>query len=217
MDLPSAIRTLLSKSSCEKLIRYDGRTLDMGALGAELGGAKFNLASFKTSIEKVREASEAAMAMDDYQYEICKIASEYDKGDPERKQYNRWRVGALGLFASLRIALAALKEGESDPLKRKLESMIEDMQNFVRAIANAVAPTAPLAAEQPEEYVEGAPEEEVGGESWEVAPSPHRGGSSSTSLGGSEIAESAADRALSRAFEVAGLSSDQADEIAESA
>jgi hypothetical protein len=138
--LASVIKVLLGSSTCEKLIKYDGRSLEVGALGAGYAGASFSLGSFKTNIEKVREASEAAAAMDDYQYDMCKIASEYDKDDPERRQYNRWRVAALSYFATLRITLAALNTDSSEELKNKLESLVQDMQDFVRAIAKALAP-----------------------------------------------------------------------------
>ena len=147
MGLKEAIIGFLKRSECEKLIKYDERSLDIGALSAEYGGAKFSLADFKTSIEKVREASEIAMAMDDYQYDICKIANQYEKGDPERKQYNRWRIGALGLFTSLRMTLAALQAAPSDELKKKLDSVIQEMHDFVKAIARALAPGGAVAEE----------------------------------------------------------------------
>lgn len=147
MGLKEAIAGFLGRSECEKLIKYDERSLDIGALSAEYSGVKFSLADFKTSIKKVREASEVAMAMDDYQYDICKIASQYGKGDPERKQYNRWRIGALGLFTSLRMTLAALQAAPSDELEMKLESVIQEMHDFVKAIARALAPGGVVAGE----------------------------------------------------------------------
>ncbi len=141
MNLKDALAKFLGKPECEKLIRYDGRTLDMGALGAELGGAKFSLASFKTAVEKLREASEAALAMDDYQYNVCKIAAQYDKGSQERTQYNKWRIAALGYFTSLRMTLAAMQSSQSEELRTELDAVIRDMHDFVRAIAKTVAPS----------------------------------------------------------------------------
>ncbi len=143
MALKDAIANFLGKTDCEKLVRYDGRVLDLGALSAEIGGAKFSLASFKTHLEKVREASDAALAMDDYQYNICKIAAQYDKGSKERIRYNNWRIGAIGYFTSLRMILASLQSDPSEELKERLQSAIEDMHDFVKAIAEAVAPPKP--------------------------------------------------------------------------
>ncbi len=141
MTLKDALAKFLGRPECEKLIRYDGRMLDLGALGAELGGAKFSLASFKTAVEKLREASEAALAMDDYQYNVCKIAAQYDKGSPERIQYNKWRIAALGYFTSLRMTLAAMQSNPTEELRTELEAVIRDMHDFVRAIAKTAAPS----------------------------------------------------------------------------
>lgn len=139
LGLKDAIFEFL-RSDCDKQIHFDGRTLEFSGLGAGFGGAKFSLASFKTSREKIRAASETAMAIDDYQWQMCKIAHEYDKGDPERRRYNRWRTGAAGLFASLRATLATFRVDPSDKLRHELESLVRDMNEFARDIAKAVAP-----------------------------------------------------------------------------
>ncbi len=167
MNLKDALAKFLGKPECEKLIRYDGRTLDMGALGAELGGAKFSLASFKTAVEKLREASEAALAMDDYQYNVCKVAAEYDKGSPERTRYNKWRIGALGYFTSLRMTLAAMQSNPTEELRTELEAVIRDMHDFVRAIAKTTTPSKQGTYqgdwERPKEMVTGRLEEAITG------------------------------------------------------
>lgn len=147
MGIKDAIARFLGKPKCEKLIHYDTRSIDMGALSVDVAGAKFSLASFKTSIQKVREASETADSIDDYQYDLCTISSEYDKGDPERVQCNKWRIGALSLFTSLRMTLASLQADESDEMKKQLESVVQDMHDYMKAIAKAVTTTtAPVNA-----------------------------------------------------------------------
>ncbi len=210
MNLKDALAKFLGKPECEKLIRYDGRTLDMGALGAELGGAKFSLASFKTAVEKLREASEAALAMDDYQYNVCKIAAQYDKGSRERTQYNKWRIAALGYFTSLRMTLAAMQSSQSEELRTELDAVIRDMHDFVRAIAKTAAPSKERTHQRDWER----PKEEVIGRQDEAIIRDHYKGERAP------VASKPAPQAVSepspleRAFLHAGLTEEDVNDIA---
>ncbi len=141
-ELSSAIASFLGKSSCKKLIKYDKRTLEIDSLSADYAGAKFSLGNVKTSLDKLQDASEQAAALDDWQYNMCEIIHEYDKNDPERKLLNRWRVLVIGYIEELRVTMAALEKDSSEELKKELESEIQDMRDFVRAIAKVLGPAA---------------------------------------------------------------------------
>ncbi len=84
--------------------------------------------------------------MDDYQYDMCKIAHECEKNSPDRLLYTKWRIGALGLLTSLRTTLISIKENPSAALEKELESITKDIRQFVRAIAKAVTSSVGISA-----------------------------------------------------------------------
>lgn len=92
---------LVSGEECERSIQFDSRKLEIKDLTADIPGMSFTLSEFKTEIQKIREASEYSQALDNYQYQMCKICKSLGKDDPEWRQYNKLRIGTIQLLTEL--------------------------------------------------------------------------------------------------------------------
>src|SRR5205823_1447844 len=93
-----ALRKLLKKSTCLKLVRYQAPAIEFTGLSGEVGGAKFSLAEFGLQSKQIESASEMAKALDDYQYLACQLARELEKQDPEWKVLLKLRSSSILLI-----------------------------------------------------------------------------------------------------------------------
>jgi hypothetical protein len=132
------LKRLFSGSSCTKMINYDKRNLEIKAGGGS-NGTTLPLIEFKTGVEKVRDASDLAQVLDNYQYQMCRVCESLGKEDIEWKKYNKIRVGALHILTSLEATLIAFK---NDPKNQndKLTKAVNDMQDYLLLIARDVLP-----------------------------------------------------------------------------
>jgi hypothetical protein len=67
------------------------------------------LSNFETERLKIRDASEYAETLDQYQYEMCKICNGLGKDDIKWRKYNGLRVGTLQLLTTFGIILTAFE------------------------------------------------------------------------------------------------------------
>lgn len=113
---------------CEKMIKYDGRILTIKGLKVSVPSVPIDIGEIETKFEKIREASEVAITLDDYQFAMCKICKGLGKDDPEWRKYNELRISSLQLMTTFRLVLIALKE---DPQTKKLEldNIVERMKD----------------------------------------------------------------------------------------
>jgi len=128
-----SIRDVFRRATCLKLVKYDGQNIEFKGLEGEVGGAKFSLGEFKVEPQKVRKASEMAIALDDYQFLACKLSRELPKGDPEEKVFWKVRSAAIALVTMARVTFEAFKvdpKNQSD----NLDSLVQRMQHFVDGI-----------------------------------------------------------------------------------
>lgn len=132
MGLKDELAVFFKKSQCKKLIKYDTRVIQFKSLGAEYQGAKFSVGDFATEVRKIRQSSEYATMIDDYQYNVCRLTWDLPKN--ARKKYVELQIAAIGLLSSLRATLAAFKE---DPkgMKKELYKIVSVMQDFMAAPA----------------------------------------------------------------------------------
>lgn len=100
MSLLDRLRGLFLREKCERAISYDKKTIE---IKSKIGmpGVPFSLANFKTEVQKIREASEFAEALDDYQYQMCKICKVLAKNDPEWKKYNKLTTNQPPIFRNV--------------------------------------------------------------------------------------------------------------------
>jgi hypothetical protein len=76
--ISSFIETFRNEN-CRKMINYDGRTLTIKGLQANIPTVPLEVGEFESKYEKIRDASEVAMALDDYQALMCKICKGLEK------------------------------------------------------------------------------------------------------------------------------------------
>lgn len=133
------MRGFFRKEKCERAINYDKRTLEIKAK-AGVPSMAFSLDDFKTEVQKIREASNFAEALDDYQYQMCKICSGMAKSDPEWRKYNKLRVGTIQLLTTLRVNLIAF---ETDPegQKAKICDIVTRLQDYLLLVAREIIPS----------------------------------------------------------------------------
>jgi len=130
------LRRILGRSSCERLLKYESRTITFTGLTADAGNtATFGLGSFGTDVKTLRHASETAKILDDYQYVMCFLMRDVDKKSKEFRDIFKGRVAAITMITAFRMALAASKD---DP--GKFESQLKELISNMQALADEVKP-----------------------------------------------------------------------------
>jgi hypothetical protein len=122
---------------CQKLINYDGRTLIIKGLQANIPSVPIEVGQFETKYEKIRDAAEVAQTLDDYQFQMCKILRGMGKDDPEWRKYNELRVSTLQTITSFRLNLIAMKEGVRDR-KEELDKTVQKMNEALKVEQQAI-------------------------------------------------------------------------------
>jgi hypothetical protein len=136
------LRRLLGREKCEKTVRYDGRTISFS--GIDVASAEFSLGEFKTEVQKVREASEAASILDDFQFQMCKICNSIGRDDQEWRTYNKLRVAAIVLITKFRLALEAVKANPTGN-KNTLDKILDEFRHL-DTIMSRILPKAVVQA-----------------------------------------------------------------------
>ena len=126
------------KESCGKLIKYDQRVFEIKGLSPKILGAEFTVGEFSTHLEKVREAGDLALALDDYQYLMCKFCRGLGKDDPQWRKYIDLRASTIKILTDLRVDLAVLNTPTGS---HRLVSTIEKMKSL-NGIDKEVIPNA---------------------------------------------------------------------------
>jgi protein associated with RNAse G/E len=83
------------RDKCVKYINYDKRVIEIKGLSSKIPSASFDIGEFRTEVQKVREASEIAQALDDYQVLMCKICQGLGKDDVEWRKYFDLRASTI--------------------------------------------------------------------------------------------------------------------------
>jgi hypothetical protein len=138
MGLLDRIKEIIIRETCVRAINYDKRNLEI-RFDTEMAGAKISLVDFQTGIEKIREASEFLELLDNYQYQMCMVCKNLERGAPEWKKYNKIRIGTLHILTSFEATLIAFK---SDPegQEESLNDVIANLQEYLLLIAREVLP-----------------------------------------------------------------------------
>ena len=114
------------KKKCKKLIKYQYRKLSFGG-GI---GESFSFPEFNISVDALHSAGETALALDDYQYALCKIYHDLQDTDPDYKNYLAKQEKMLDLMTALRATLVAFKV-HSEGQKENLNNAIGAIQKFL--------------------------------------------------------------------------------------
>ncbi len=136
---------VFKREKCEKLIKYQDRSFEFKGVGIEIPGFKLSFEGFSTEPKVLQEATEAAKALDDLQYQLCQNLSKKSITDLLDREvltrYAKARMSSLFLFSSFRLALEAFKN-DQERQRENLEKSIEDIQKFTSSltIEDLVAP-----------------------------------------------------------------------------
>lgn len=108
-------------------------------VNAHIGVANFSIGSFETEQQKIRDASEYAAALDDYQFQMCNICNTLGKDDIEWRKYNGLRVGTIQLLTTFRFILTAFGRNP-DTEKERLYDIIGRLQDYLLLLSREVIP-----------------------------------------------------------------------------
>jgi hypothetical protein len=144
MALKEALRRFLGDPECHKLILYDTRTITFKSLGAGYGEATFSLGEFQTEVNEIRAASDLAMALDDYQYDMCTSLRSLRRDDPDWKRNYNWRWAVVTQLTGLRGTLEVFKVDPSGQ-RENLHKAVKDMNDLLRKIREELMGERPAA------------------------------------------------------------------------
>lgn len=123
------------------MVNYDGKMLTIKALHVNVPNFPLQVGEIISKYEKIREASEIAMALDDYQFQMCKICKGLGKNEAEWRKYNELRVSSLQIITNFRLTLIALSEGAQ--VMKQADTLVDKMMQAL-AIDREVIPQASL-------------------------------------------------------------------------
>jgi hypothetical protein len=141
------LKEIFLRPRCTKLIKYQGNKIEFGAT-VDAASTKFSLVDFKYGKEKLYLACEAASALDDCQFYLCRISREVPRESEEWMKLLKLRSAAIMNISSVRVIMAALKKNPRKQTK-ELDQLIDDMQNLSKSAmvwATDVPPLGVLAA-----------------------------------------------------------------------
>jgi hypothetical protein len=160
MSFLDALKDFLRQGKCDKLVKYQARSLEFKSLSTEYSGAKFSIGDFTTDIQKIQQASEIAATIDDYQYNMCTLSRELKRDDPDWKFFLKARAGAISLLTALRTTLISFKDdptGEANNLRDIVKTMQDYMQAFAKKVSEGFLTKStvlgPMATEPSEEEI----------------------------------------------------------------
>jgi hypothetical protein len=136
MSFFSGLKSIFDKEKCERTITYDKKTFRMKTkIGVP--GLNFSLDDFKVEPQKFHDFSEFSEALDEYQYQMCKICKGLGKDDKEWRKYNKLRIATLQLLTSMRVTLIAYKN-DPESERANLDSIVQRLHSFTSLLTNDV-------------------------------------------------------------------------------
>jgi len=142
-----SIGDFIRSRSCEKVVKYTANDIEISGIGTDAGSFKFNVASYKKKVKEVVPASEAASALDDAQYQLCRIAAEADDSKTKDAAI-RIRMLVIVDITRLRTLLASIVESPTKELKRELREWTRHTNRFYEEIMSWLVKTT-VGAEGP--------------------------------------------------------------------
>jgi hypothetical protein len=159
VSMLSSFLGIFNREKCQKMINYDGRTLNIKALQVNLPNIPIEIGEIQSKYEKIRDATTIAEALDDYQFQMCKICKALGKDDPQWRNYNELRVYTIQMITSFRLNLIAIKEGAQSKTE-EVDKIVEKMREVLKADEQAI-PTATIEQVRPKERVSRAEVQDV--------------------------------------------------------
>lgn len=119
MTVLDSIRDFFRREQCTKLILWDSKNLTVKSLSADLPLVKIGIGEIDSSATVLRQAGDAATALDDFQFLLCQQLKSLPHQDPSRGRITEIRTQGILWITALRMALAAYAQnpaGEGETL-----------------------------------------------------------------------------------------------------
>jgi len=136
--LDSLVDWIYTRSKCERLIKYQDKSITFGEVGIEFRSVKISLGELHTEIKPLQEASEGAKALDDFQYQLCTDLENKRLDQVTWTKYAKTRLAANALILAFRTTLEAFKNAPSRQEGDNLNKIIKDIQYFVKVICGDI-------------------------------------------------------------------------------
>ena len=147
-SITESVNKFLARSKCEKLIKYQTRSVEGKGLTAlsELHDLKISIGEFSIEVKPlVQNITETALAIDDYQYSICNNLSNPNIPNnlpPDRRlQHTENLFSAHVCILLYRSAFNAFMADQNGQ-RENLNASFKTLQNFVQSVVDQSAPKA---------------------------------------------------------------------------
>lgn len=126
MSLPDAIRDFFRRERCVKLVEYTAYRLAIKNIDTNVPPLEVKVGQIKVGREVLQLAGEAALALDDCQYQLCLRIKSMRSNDPLRPHLIELWTHVLLWITAVRLALAAFAH---DPNRegRNLRKTVEEV------------------------------------------------------------------------------------------
>jgi hypothetical protein len=127
----------INRGKCEKLIKYRDRSFEFKGIAPELPGSMVRFGELTSEMTNIRSVVEIAVALDDFQYNLCNDLSnpllKENLSKEELKKYIKALLGAQACILTLRNTLEAFK-GDPAGQAENLNNSIRMMRNYLQSV-----------------------------------------------------------------------------------
>ena len=133
------LRDFFRGEDCKHQIYFNESDVRIGDSKIVIAGMEFQIPSFGTYSQKIRDSSEIAEAIDAYEFSMCEICRVLGRGHKEWEKYIHLRACAFNLILAFRATMIAFKN-DPNGQKDNLDKIVKQMQNFSLLMVNQVRP-----------------------------------------------------------------------------
>lgn len=133
------IDTVLSRTDCEKLIKYQSNSFELKGIDIDHPNLRLSFDGFKIGLQPIIEqANEAARILDDFQYQLCKdLSNKSFKTLVDRdtlSKYVKSKFCCSALYLYFRTVLLAFNTNPDEQNKAKISDAIHQIKSFVETL-----------------------------------------------------------------------------------
>lgn len=135
MGLLQAIEEWLNQKNCKPLVKIQGKSIDIGAIGAEYGDFKVNVGKIKVKDVALQSASRLLKFADGIQVINCKWSYRFNKGDPFLETiyfHQSLATMLIGVCEGI-VAISVASNGKTD-ITKALEEWIEQANETIAVL-----------------------------------------------------------------------------------
>ncbi len=126
-----------NRGKCEKLIKYQNRSLEFKEISADFPGGKLTFGGFTTELKNIDSIAETAKALDDFHYLMCNDLSnpmpKENLTKDDLRQYTKILFGAHACILNFRSALETFNKDPQNQIAN-LDRSIAMIRNYVTSV-----------------------------------------------------------------------------------